>query len=397
MAGLLSYDDARAAVLRACRATEMEEVPLAEAHGRVLAVAPVSRDAIPPFSNSAMDGFAVRAVEVTPGVPMPLAGGTPTGFVPDPLPIGHAMRVGTGGAIPPGADAVIPIEQAEADEAVVRFAEGVLPGRFVREPGSDLPAGARPLAAGCVIDPAAGAILASIGATTVRVHRRPRIMVLPTGAELVPPDRVPGPAQIRESNSLAIAWMCRAAGADVTVLPIAPDDPDPLRELIERGLSSDLLITSAGVSVGERDHVRSVLTELGVENHFWGIDLKPGKPTALGTRGESRILSLPGNPASSLVVLILLGLPAVRALAGRTDGDERREVATAGGTWPRPEGRMHAVRCALTSGGVGAIATPTGDQGSHRITSVLGADALALIDPGVAVMAGDRVRILRLA
>ncbi len=398
MSSLVTYEEALAIVLRSGGPGTTEVVALADAQGRVLADSPVAADAIPPFANSAMDGFAVRASDATVAAVLPLAPGQAAGFSPNPLPTGHAMRIATGGVVPEGADAIVPIEDAmvSADSGTVTVNQAPHLGRFIRVAGSDLPAGAQPLTVGMVIDAAAGAILASIGATSVTVYRRPQVAVLPTGAELVTPDVTPGPAQIRESNSTAIAWAARAAGADVTVLPIAPDEPEPLRALLETGLNSDLLLTSGGVSVGERDLVRETLDSLELDRHFWGVDLKPGKPAAFGTSATSRVLSLPGNPASSMVVFALLAVPLIHALSGRADPTPANEFAYADGTWPEPENRLHAIRCRLHSEPTGPRATPTGDQGSHRITSLLGADALALIPPGTAVAPGDSVAFRRL-
>jgi molybdopterin molybdotransferase len=266
----------------------------------------------------------------------------------------------------------------------------------VRAAGSDLPVGAAPLVPGRRLDPGAGALLATIGAVEVEVVRRPRVALIATGAELVPPAAVPGPAQIRDSNSTALTWALTAAGAVVDPLGIADDDVASLRPLLDAGLSSDLLITTAGVSVGELDLVRSTLTQLGVETRFWGVDLRPGKPVAFGTRTRTPVLALPGNPASSLVCSALFAEPAVRALGGVRDPAPAREPAVAGDGWPPAESRMHAVRCSLAVLAERLVATPTGDQRSHRIGSMTGADALALIEPGRAVMPGEPVAIVRL-
>jgi molybdopterin molybdotransferase len=200
--------------------------------------------------------------------------------------------------------------------------------------------------------------------------------VLSTGAELVPPEEPePGPARIRDANSTALVWACRAAGADVESLGIAPDEPGPLRGLLARGLEADVLVTSGGVSVGERDLVREGLEALGVEPLFWRVDLRPGKPATAGVGPGGLALGLPGNPASALVGFELFVRPALRA----------------GGAWPAAERRAHAIRVRRAPDGRVA---PTGDQGSHRILSLVGAEALALIEPGRGVRAGDAVTVL---
>ena len=395
-ARVVPYDEALATVLAACWPLATERVALADADARVLAVSPHVAVPIPPFANSAMDGFALRATDVPPGgATLPLDPEVPAGTDPEPLRPGHAAPIATGGPVPDGADTIVPIEDATRTAGEVRLPGGLMPGAHVRVAGSDLPVGAAPLTPGTRIDPAAGALLAAIGATEVEVFRRPRVALLSTGAELVPPDAVPGPAQIRDANSTALAWALTRAGAIVVPLGIADDEAGALRPLLEAGLAADMLVTSAGVSVGERDLVRSTLAELGVETHFWGIDLKPGKPVAFGTRDAVPVIALPGNPASSLVCSTLVAEPAVRALGGVTHAAPAREPATADDGWPAAETRTHAVRCALSVASERLVATPTGDQRSHRIGSMVGADALALIEPGRRVAPGDRVTIVR--
>jgi molybdopterin molybdotransferase len=390
---LLPYAEALARVLEACRPTPVEEVPLADAAGRVLARPALAREPVPPFANSAMDGFAVRAADLASG-PAALAvrEGGAAGRAPEPLPAGVAARVATGAPLPAGADAVVPIEDAEVADGHARLPGGVPPGRFVRAAGSDLGAGATGLEAGRALGPAEGALLAALGIVRVPVHARPRVAVLSTGAELVPPEAAAlGPAQIRDANGPALAWACRGAGAEVIPLGIAPDEPEGLRALMEKGLEADVLVSSAGVSVGERDLVREAGAALGVEPVFWGVDLKPGKPCAFGVRGGVPVLGLPGNPASALVGFTLFTLPALRALSGWADPGPRPLAATAAGRWPAAERRAHAVRSRLTADG---RVEPTGDQGSHRIASLVGADVLSLLEPGRAVAPGEAVRVI---
>jgi molybdenum cofactor synthesis domain-containing protein len=393
VSGLLPYAEALALVVDACRPTPVEEVGLDEAAGRVLAAPVRAREPVPPFANSAMDGFAVRAAELASGpAALPLREGGAAGRDPEPLGPGTAARVATGAPLPAGADAVVPIEDAEVTDGRVRLPGGVAPGRFVRAVGSDLGAGATGVRAGRALGPAEGALLAALGAVQVPVHRRPRVAILSSGAELVPPETTTlGPAMIRDANGTALAWACRAAGADVVPLGIAPDEPEGLRALLARGLEADALVSSAGVSVGERDLVREVHATLGVKEVFWGVDLKPGKPGTFGVRDGVPVLGLPGNPASALVGFTLFVRPALRALAGWAEPAPRPLEAIAAGTWPAPERRAHAVRCAVTADGRVA---PTGDQGSHRIASLVGADVLAMLEPGRTVTAGEAVRVI---
>ena len=397
MADLLSYDEALAVVLAACRPVATERIPLAEAAGRVLAVAPGVTMALPPFANSAMDGFAFRIADVPPGgARLPLDPGVPAGTEPAPLRPGFAVPIATGGPIPIGADTVVAIEDAIRVDAHLQVPGGLTGGAHVRLAGSDLPVGPSPLATGIPLDSAAGGVLAAIGVVEVEVFRRPVITVLATGSELVPPSATPGPAQIRDANSTALAWAHTRAGGAVRQMGIAADDSETLRRLLEDALRADVVITCAGVSVGERDLVRATLGELGVEPRFWGIDLKPGKPIAFGMAGDIPVIALPGNPASALVCSALIAEPATRARAGWSAPAPDWEMATAGQGWPVAEGRMHAVRCRLDAGDDGPIATPTGDQRSHRIGSMVGATALAMIEQRHQVRLGERVRVTRI-
>lgn len=397
VADLLAYEDALAAVLGACTPAGTERVALRDGLGRVLAVAPAVTEPLPPFANSAMDGFALRADDLRArGGRLRLTDAIPAGTDPPPLSVGDAAPIATGGPIPPGADTIVPIEDATRADGWVVVTGAVARGAHIRLAGSDLATGATPLSVGQVLDPAAGAVLAAIGAATVEVFRRPVVSVVATGSELVPPDATPGPAQIRDSNSTALTWAHTRAGAEVRQIGIATDDEAQLRALLTDALAADVMVTCAGVSVGERDLVRTTLADLGVRQHFWGIDLKPGKPVAFGTAGDVPVIALPGNPASALVCSTLIAEPAVRARAGWTAPGPRWEHVTAGHGWPAAERRMHAVRCQLTDVDEVTVATPTGDQRSHRIGSMVGADALALIDAGRTVTSGQHVRITRI-
>lgn len=385
-------------VLAGCRPVGTERIGLADAAGRVLAVAPEVTTPLPPFANSAMDGFAVRASDVPAGGGrLPLDPGVPAGTDPPRLRLGFAVPIATGGPIPDGADTVVPIENASRADGYVTLPGGLAPGAHVRLAGSDLPPGPSPLTVGLPLDPAAGAVLAAIGAIEVEVYRHPVVTILATGSELVPPHITPGPAQIRDANSTALGWAHARAGAALRQVGIATDDTQTLRRLLEDALRADLVITCAGVSVGERDLVRATLADLGVEPRFWGIDLKPGKPVAFGIADGIPVIALPGNPASALVCSTLIAEPATRGRAGWSVPAPQWEPAIAGGDWPAAEGRVHAVRCRLDADGSSLVASPTGDQRSHRIGSMVGAAALALIEPERQVAPGSSVRITRTA
>jgi molybdopterin molybdotransferase len=393
------WTEALETVLAACAALPPEEVPLAEAHGRVLAGDAHAPDPVPPFANSAMDGYAVRAADLgDAGGRLPLVSAVPAGTAPPPLPAGRAAPIATGAPVPEGADTVVPVEDTERDGDGVVLPGGVEPGRHVRLAGSDTPAGAVLIRAGTPLGPAEGAILAGAGLVRVGVHRCARVAVVSTGSELVPAHETPGPAQIRESNSLAVSWACRDAGADVRVLGIARDDPDEVRALLARGLDeTDVLISSAGVSVGERDLVRGALEGLGVATRVEAVAIRPGKPLIFGVRGETLVFGLPGNPASAQVGVALFVRPALRALAGVPQPRPLLLPAVAAGAWPPPAERDHAVRCRLGVEDGALVAVPTGDQGSHRMASMVGADALAIVPAGSRPGPGDPVSVVRLS
>lgn len=395
---LLSWTDALDVVLSACAVLPSEEVPLDECLGRTVAARVFSPEDLPSFANSAMDGFAVRAADLAAGpATLPLATPGPAGTAPPPLPAGHAAPISTGAPIPQGADTIVPVEDTRRDGDRVALPGPVETHHHIRDTGSDLHTGEVLLWPGDAIGPAEGSVLAAVGITSVTVHRRPRVAIVSTGSELVPHGETPGPAQIRQSNSVAIGWVCRMAGAEVDVLGIAHDDETAIREIFARGLSkADVMISSGGVSVGERDLVRGVLDELGVDRRVEGVALKPGKPLAFGVRGSTLVFGLPGNPASAQVGVALFVRPALLALAGRRQARPRLWPATAGGIWPSPTGRDHAVRCRLTSDVGTLVATPTGDQSSHRIASMVGADALAIVAADRDVRPGDPVAVLPL-
>ena len=268
-------------------------------------------------------------------------------------------------------------------------------GSFVRAAGSDLPVGAAPLLPGTRLDPAAGALLATIGAVEVDVVRRPRVTLLSTGAELVPPAAVPGPAQIRDSNSTALTWALTAAGAEVEALGIADDDvaalaPCSMRACPPTCWSRRRAFRSASATWSEPPSRTWESRRIS-----GGSTSSRASPWRSGP-GRTLVIALPGNPASSLVCSTLFAEPAVRALGGMLDVAPAREPATAGNGWPGVESRLHAVRCTLTVAADRVVATPTGDQRSHRIGSMVGADSLALLEPGRAVVPGDLVTIIRL-
>ena len=293
----------------------METIAVADAAGRVLREPATSQVDLPPFASSAMDGFAVRADEVPAELPVAfrVAAGTPAQAA---LLVGTAAAIATGGAVPAGADAIVPVEHLVDHGDRVEIPEDARPGQHIRPRGGDVREGDIVAAPGTLLGPAQIGALAAVGIAEVRCSVRPRVAVLATGSELRAAGDALAPGQIYESNRPMIAAVLRAAGAEVELLPVVEDDEDAHREALERGLEADVLVTSGGVSMGPHDLVRKVVAELGVEEVFWGVSVKPGKPLSFGVRGATLVFGLPGNPVSSLVGSLLFVRPALLARQG---------------------------------------------------------------------------------
>ncbi len=395
MADLISIDEARRRVLAEVRPLEAEAVPLEEALGRVLGADVASRVDVPPFDTSAMDGFAVASVEAGH---LEVVGESRAGH-PCPVAVreGTAVAVSTGAAIPEGTVAVVPVERTAASGASVRV-EAVRENANVRRAGEDVRAGTPVMRAGCDLDPAALGVLAGVGTAAPLCSRKPRVALSATGDELVEPGGQLGPGRIWSSNPVALAGQTASAGGQVVETGTVPDDPGATREAIERALClADVVCVSGGVSVGAHDHVKGALAELGVRERFWGVALQPGKPTWFGVAerpgGRVLVFGLPGNPVSAMVTFQLFARPALRALQG---AEPRPRAASAVLDQPlrRNARRDQAVRCRLSAEHDGWHVVSTGPQGSHVMTSMLGADALAIVPAGEGdLAAGERVRL----
>jgi molybdopterin molybdotransferase len=393
MAELLSVKEALAAVLARAEPRPAEPVPLQGASGRVLAEAARALVDLPPFPSSAMDGFAVRAAD-TPGrlrVVERVAAGRPASRALD---AGEAMGIATGGVVPEGADAVVPIERVTTVDGQVEIPDATAAGVNVRPRGGDVAAGSVVVASGVRLGAAQIGALAAAGVGELQCARRPRVAVLTTGTELRRPGEALDPGEIYESNGPMLAALLGSAGAEVVPLASVEDDEAAHREAIERGLAHDVLVTSGGVSVGPHDLVRRIAAELGVEEVFWGVSVKPGKPLAFGVRGRTLVFGLPGNPVSSLVSSVLFVLPALRALQGERDPAPRYlEGALAGPLTPDPR-RDELVRARLTPKGE---LEPISGRESHMIVRAAEANALIYVRAGNAELpAGGSVRYLTL-
>jgi molybdopterin molybdotransferase len=397
VAELLTMQQAQRLILERARPLKTESVRLEEAAGRVLAEPARAAVDLPPFPSSAMDGFAVHS-EDTPGrlpVVARIAAGVPA---PRALRRGEAMAIATGGVVPDGANAVIPIEYVVEHDNEVEIGDPAEPGASVRPRGGDVREGEVLVEAGALLNPARLGALAAGGVAEVACASRPRAAVLATGTELRRPGEPLGPGEVYEANGLILATQLASAGAEVTRLPAVADDEDAHRAALERGLEADVLVTSGGVSVGPHDLVRRIEAELGVEEVFWRVAVKPGKPVSFGVRDSTLVFGLPGNPVSSLVGFELFVRPAVLALQGHSDPLPPYEPGRLRAALRPNPARDELVRARASPGEDGAVELePLVGQESHMIARSAAADALVLISRGEAELpAGAPVRYLRL-
>jgi molybdopterin molybdotransferase len=393
---MLSVAQARDLVLAATTRLDEETVPVADALGRTLA-APVSaaHDA-PPFPNSAMDGYAVMAGPA--GRELAVVGESRAGAPsPQRLSAGQAIRISTGAVLPDGAEAVIRQEDVSAQDGHIVCQASTMPGANVRLPGEDMRAGTPILNTGTRIGPAELAAAVAAGAGRLTVARAPRVRVLATGDELREPGEPLEPGQIHNSNQPMLVGLAHQAGADARPGPRLADERASTESALRHALTdADVVVVSGGVSVGPHDHVKPALHELGVEERFWRVSLQPGKPTWFGTRGDTLVFGLPGNPVSAFVTFHLFVAPALAALQGR-ERPASTGTAILAADVPRNREREQAIRVRLAAEPHGLLAHPNGSQGSHVISSLVGADALAFVPAGQGTaVAGDQLLILHL-
>jgi molybdopterin molybdotransferase len=393
---LISIDEAQRLVLERIAKLPAEILPAADALGRVLAEDAVAVVDLPPFDSSAMDGFALRSTD-TPGrlpVVHRIAAGSPA---PRALRFGEAMGIATGGVVPDGADAVIPIEYVVERDNTIEIDETVEVGANVRPAGGDIRAGETVAGAGVRLGAPQLAALAAAGIAEVRVARRPRAAVVVTGSELRPPGQPLTPGQIYEANGILLEAQLISAGAEVERSGSVVDEEGAHREALSRGLEADVLVTSGGVSVGPHDLVRAIEAELGVEEVFWGVSVKPGKPISFGVAGNRLVFGLPGNPVSVLVGFELFVRPALLALQGFDDPLPRFEHGVLGSAVRRNPGRDELVRARTRYDSEVMVVEPLAGRESHMIARAAAADALVFVPGGDGELApGEAVEFLRL-
>ncbi len=402
---MISELEARQYVLERCTVTDVVQASLAEADGAVLAEAVVAQEDVPPFANSAVDGYAVRSVDVVaPPARLRVVGEVAAGWSTDRLlGPGEAIRIMTGAPMPDGADASVMVEDTERDDDDVVVRKAVRVGASVRGVGEDVHLGADLFPAGTVVRPAVAGVLASVNARRVGVFRTPRVAVLSTGDELINDGSALRPGQIRESNKTMLLPLVAESGCVAIDLGVVRDDEAALEDILRDAATSyDAIITSGGVSMGEYDVVKAVLSRIA-DMRWMQIAIKPAKPFAFGllTAGDHKIpvFGLPGNPVSSMVSFELFARPALRKMMGHADIDRTTVVAIADeGLRRQPDGKTHYMRVSGSFCADGRYhVRSVGAQGSHQLAATSLADAIAIVPDGEGIRPGDSVSAMLLS
>jgi molybdenum cofactor synthesis domain-containing protein len=395
---LIEHPEAVRLVLENTHRLPAEDVPLVEARGLALAEDVRARFDSPPFDNSAVDGYAVRSGDAEAGRTFRVVDEAPAGRpAAKSVGEGEAIKIFTGGVIPEGADAVVMVENTSGWGEEFELKKAASPEQNVRRSGEDVREGAVILSAGTEIGPPEIALAATQGYGRLPVYRRPEVVILSTGTELVEPgERELEPGEIYDSNSFAMIAQAEEVGARARRVSAASDDAEVLRNAVKEALeTADVVVTSGGVSVGEKDLVKGTMLELGVEQVFWGVKFKPGKPLFFGVHEGASVFGLPGNPVSAMVCFELFVRPALVKMMGREDKGRPRIQVYFEEDVRNSFGRMHAMRVSIQQTEKGWLARSVGAQGSGLVSSLTKADALALIGPeSEGVRAGEPVEAI---
>ena len=402
MAALMSVAEALRQVLAEARPLPSVSVPLNDAHGLVLAENLAALRTQPPATNSAMDGYAVRAGDVTQApVTLRIIGEIAAGHPFDgTVGEGQAARIFTGGVMPAGSDTVVIQENTARDGDMVTVQKPAAKGRNVRNAGIDFSKGDALLAKGRRLTDRDLMLAAAMNYPRLNVHRRPKVAVLGTGDELVPPGSTLKPGQIVYSNGFALMALVRSEGAEPIDLGVVGDRVEDIVAAIRkaRDAGADVLVTTGGASVGDHDLVQEALAAEGLSLSFWRIALRPGRPTMHGRLGAMQVLGLPGNPVSSYVCAFLFLVPLIRTLMGRSDIEQVPSQAVLGRDMPENDERQDYLRATLIDGPEGPIATPLPAQDSSLMAPLAKADCLLIREPHApAAPAGSHCVILKLA
>jgi molybdopterin molybdotransferase len=398
---MIAVEEARERLLATLTPLGGEQIAVGDAFGRVLAEDLAARRTQPPSALSAMDGYAVRAADVTT-IParLKMVGAVPAGKSYDrTLGAGEAVRIFTGAPLPAGADAIVIQEDTDRDGDIVIVKESSPVGRHVRDAGLDFRVGDVKLKAGRRLTARDVGLAAAMDRPWLRVHRRPRVAILPTGDEIVLPGDPVGPNQIVSSNSFALAALVQGCGGLPVALPIAPDDPRALQEVAATATGFDLLVTTGGASVGEHDLIREALGETGLVLDFWQIAMRPGKPLMVGKFRGTPMIGLPGNPVSTIVCSLLFLKPAIEKLSGLQPSEPALHKARLVAPLKANDRRQDYLRAALTRLADGTLEVrPFGKQDSSMMSLMAAADCLIVRPPHApAAIAGDPVDIMLLA
>ena len=398
---MINAGEALRIILDSTAPLKSERIKLVDAPGRVLADDVIAKVNIPPFDNSSMDGFAViasdldRTSESNP-VSLKIAGESSAGNpFQKKLKSGFAVRVMTGGVIPAGADAIVPIEMANTSGSEdVSFANPAQRGQCIRLAGEDIQRGEIILKRGMVLDPPQIGILASLGLSKVRLYRKPHVNLLATGDEIVDIHKSPKEGQIRNSTTHTLAAYVDREGGEAESLGIVPDKRKRLKNKVKEGLDADILLITGGVSVGKYDYVKEILEALGVEIKFWRVNIKPGRPLVFGLWKKTLVFGLPGNPVSTSVTFLQFVRPALHKMSGRIPSPPIRLTATIDHEFSKSDGKRHYVRCIVEPVDGQLVARSTGTQSSGVMSSMSKANALMIVPESVSILQrGDPVQV----